>query len=80
MPSSYSPFFGSTFRRLRSWCCSHIFQECGKNVNIERKAYFGTGKGVIIGDNSGIGIKCITFQYYYRKKCYDGSRMLFTLI
>jgi maltose O-acetyltransferase len=31
---------------------------CGKNVNIERKAHFGSGKRISIGDNSGIGINC----------------------
>lgn len=30
----------------------------GKNVNIEHGAWFGSGKDVEIGDNSGIGINC----------------------
>lgn len=42
--------------RLRYWCCSHLFAHCGTNVNIERRAYFGSGDTVSIGDNSGIGV------------------------
>lgn len=36
----------------------HI-QEVGRNVNIERKAKFGTGRDIELGDNSGIGIDCV---------------------
>ncbi len=32
--------------------------EHGKNINVERKADFGTGKGITIGDNSGLGVRC----------------------
>ena len=35
-----------------------VFDECGKNINIEKGANFGTGKGIIIGDESGIGLNC----------------------
>lgn len=38
--------------------CSYIFDSYGKNINIEKGAYFGSGKGIEIGDNSGIGINC----------------------
>ena len=34
------------------------FDKCGKNVNIERCADFGTGRGITIGENSGLGIEC----------------------
>ena len=48
---------GGIFRRA---FCKRIFKECGNNVNIERKAVFGSGKNVCIGDNSGIGLNaCI---------------------
>lgn len=46
------------FRKLRSLCVHFIFDSCGKNINIEKGAYFGSGKGIEIGDNSGIGINC----------------------
>lgn len=45
-------------KRIRYHCCKRIFRSCGTNVNIERKAYFGKGFDVCIGDNSGIGINC----------------------
>ena len=45
-------------KRIRRWCCKHIFKYCGKNVNIEHGAKFGTGIGISIGDYSGLGINC----------------------
>jgi len=60
LPSHDSPILGKTATFLRYRCCTHIFKQCGKNVNIERKANFGSGRNIIIGDNSGIGINaCI---------------------
>lgn len=53
LPSRYMG--GKTLRR---WCCKHIFKHCGKNVNVERGAKFGTGTNICIGDNSGLGIQC----------------------
>ena len=41
---------------MRYVCCKHIFKYCGKNVNIERKAFFASGSNLCIGDNSGLGI------------------------
>jgi len=43
---------------IRGIACKKIFKYCGKNVHIQRKAYFGSGKEVEIGDNSGLGINC----------------------
>lgn len=58
LPPSTTPIIGKTIRKLRYLCCKHIFLECGKNVNIERGAKFGTGFRLKIGNNSGIGINC----------------------
>jgi maltose O-acetyltransferase len=33
-----------------------MFDRCGENVNIESKAYFGSGRHISIDDNSGIGL------------------------
>lgn len=44
---------------LRRWACKHIFEYCGKNVNIEKGAWFGKGIHIRIGDNSGLGINCV---------------------
>ena len=58
MPSSYSMIGGSIFRKLRSFLCHNIFLYCGKNVNVERKANFGSGLDIELGDESGLGINC----------------------
>ena len=58
MPVSYFPVFGKLAKGFRFFCCKRIFEYCGKNVNVERKALFGSGFNVRIGDNSGIGINC----------------------
>lgn len=44
-------------RKFRGWG-GRLFDACGKNVNIERGADFGTGRGITIGNNSGLGINC----------------------
>lgn len=43
-------------KKIRYYCCKHIFKSIGKDVNIERGAWFGSGKDIEIGDYSGIGI------------------------
>lgn len=59
LPSSSSFLVGPIFRKLRYYCCKPIFKYCGNNVNIERGAFFGSGKNLEIGDNSGLGINCV---------------------
>jgi maltose O-acetyltransferase len=41
---------------LRYWCCRNLFAHCGRNVNIERRAFFGSAETISIGSNSGIGV------------------------
>lgn len=48
----------AVIRRCRSFVGRYIFDVCGKNVNIEKGANFGTGSGIKIGSNSGLGIRC----------------------
>lgn len=59
LPSSYTPIVGSLSKRIRYSLCRHIFKECGTNVNIERRANFGGGKNIVIGNNSGLGINSV---------------------
>lgn len=59
LPASFSPVLGKVSKKMRYFCCKHIFAYCGKNVNVERGVLFGSGKNVRIGDNSGIGINCV---------------------
>src|SRR5690625_4707166 len=49
-------------KEIRYQLCKRIFKTCGKNVNVERGAWFGTGKNIEIGNNSGIGINCHIFN------------------
>lgn len=44
--------------KIRYLLCRVIFKEIGENVNIERRASFGSGRNVVIGDNSGLCINC----------------------
>lgn len=43
-------------RKLRAWFAGKILYSCGKNVNIEKGATFGSS--VKLGDNSGLGYCC----------------------
>ncbi len=45
-------------KRIRRLICNPLFKSAGKNINIEKGAYFGNGAQIEIGDNSGIGIDC----------------------
>lgn len=57
-PPSNFFFIGRIGGSLRRFCAQHLFKHCGKHVNIEYMAYFGSGKDIEIGDRSGIGIHC----------------------
>lgn len=57
LPSTLFPILGGPSGKLRAFCCKLIFKKCGKNVTIERKAKFGSGAHIELGDNSGIGTR-----------------------
>lgn len=59
LPSSNFILLGGGSRRFRGMLCKHIFKYCGRNVNVERGACFGSGRLVELGDNSGLGINCM---------------------
>jgi maltose O-acetyltransferase len=52
-------FMGKYWKCLRYICAKNTFKKCGKNINIEKGAYFGNGKNIEIDDYSGIGVNCI---------------------
>jgi len=56
LPRSYM-LFGPLARIIRGWICRPMFDKCGKNVNIESRAFFHSGRQISIGDNSGIGVR-----------------------
>jgi maltose O-acetyltransferase len=45
------------YRGLRRWCGQMMLDGCGAGVNIEAGADFGKGRGITLGDRSGIGIR-----------------------
>ena len=57
MPCSGLPYSLGA-KSVRKFCAKLCFDKCGKNVNIEHGAFFASGRGVEIGDNSGIGLNC----------------------
>jgi maltose O-acetyltransferase len=50
---------GNISRKVRYLVCRNLLKECGKNVNIERKAMIFSGSQIRIGDNSGLGANSI---------------------
>ena len=59
LPVSHNKLMGGVSSKLRRWASSYLFEYCGKNVNIEKGAQFGSGSKIRIGDNSGIGVNCV---------------------
>ena len=59
LPCTNNSFFVSRWiRKVRSVMAGGCFDKHGKNINIERKADFGKGNDIVIGDNSGLGVNC----------------------
>lgn len=59
LPDSYlGGAIGRLSNKIRILCVKHIFAKCGKITTVNRKAYFGNGRDVEIGDYSGIGANC----------------------
>jgi len=42
--------FGKLWKSIRGMLARGIFLKRGRNVNLENKAYFGTGEKISIGD------------------------------
>ena len=55
LPATNNRYF-KAIRPIRSFVAKILFKKSGKNINIERRANFGSGSDISIGDNSGIGI------------------------
>ena len=55
LPNSYSLFGGVIFNAFRVFLCKRIFKKCGKIRTINRKVFFGSGRNIEMGDESGIG-------------------------
>ena len=46
--------FGS--KKIRRFLVRRIFDSCGRDVNVEHNAFLSSGRGITIGDRSGIGL------------------------
>ena len=55
LPDSYSKIFGKPSNWLRVFCVKHIVKECGKIDTVNRRAYFGNGANVELGDHCTLG-------------------------
>lgn len=55
LPDSYSNYLGKYSNAIRVFLCKRIFYKCGKIRTINRKVKFGSGRRLVIGDDSGIG-------------------------
>ena len=58
MPNFDSRFFGRVSNKIRVFCVRRLFDYVGSNVNIGRRARFGTGDFIRIGNNSNLGAFC----------------------
>ena len=50
---------GGTGQRLRRFLVSRMIDEAGRDINIECGAWFGSGKGIRVGDRSDLGVDCL---------------------
>lgn len=57
LPETNNRYF-NFIRLLRSFISSKVFDTAGEKINIEKGANFGTGRGIKIGNYSGIGVRC----------------------
>jgi maltose O-acetyltransferase len=55
LPKSTVPFIGKLAKFIRRALCKRIFASCGYKLNVENKVYFGNGKNIQIGNESGLG-------------------------
>ena len=58
LPNVDTKFWGKPSNYIRVLCVRKIFDYVGKNVNIGRRAYFGSGYDIRIGNRSNIGPYC----------------------
>ena len=59
LPKSTVPVIGKVSRVIRSQLCHRLFTRDethkGKKLNVEKGAYFGSGKNFTVGDHVGLG-------------------------
>jgi maltose O-acetyltransferase len=58
-PQSNFFIIGPIGKKMRAFFCRMLFSSVAEGVNIEKGAVFGMGRNIHIGQNSGIGIRCV---------------------
>lgn len=58
LPRTDRGIFQHTIRPFRSKIATRCLDYAGGNNNIESGAYFGSGRGIRLGVNSGLGVNC----------------------
>lgn len=59
LPYGPTAGLGRPARWVRRMITTAMFDDAGTEINVERGAWFGSGKGIRIGDRSGIGLDCL---------------------
>jgi maltose O-acetyltransferase len=57
LPATNNRYFAAV-RFIRSAAGKLCMDSAGTNINIEHGAHFGTGAGIVMGNNSGLGVDC----------------------
>ncbi|GAA4976425.1 acyltransferase [Kineococcus glutinatus] len=50
---------GRAARRIRAALARRMLDGCGRDVNVEHGAWFGSGRGIVLGDRSAIGMDAL---------------------
>ncbi|MEP7368292.1 MAG: DapH/DapD/GlmU-related protein [Dermatophilaceae bacterium] len=59
LPYSGTAGFGPLAKRVRRWAAKDLFDHAGQRINVEKGAWFGSGKGISVDDRSGLGLDCL---------------------
>jgi maltose O-acetyltransferase len=50
---------GAVAKRIRRFLARRMLDECGAEVNVEHGAWFGSGRGIRLGDRSDLGMDAL---------------------
>lgn len=79
LPKSTNPVFGKSAKAIRQFICKNIFRSAGRKLNVEKGAYFGNGKDIVVGDEVGLGMnfKCLNRSLQLGSYIMMGEDVLF---
>ena len=50
---------GRLAKRIRGFLATYMLDQCGERVNVEHGAWFGSGRGISLGDRSDLGMDAL---------------------